>query len=167
MPGKSTVKKKIVKKTVSKKTVKKVVPKKTTSKKKTTLQRAGIRSGKVKKKASVKRGRASLKRSNERSGKSSTAKKVRIPVHKVISPDQYFWNNHGPIVKDMDDLANALQEISDDQFFHHTKREPGINDFVNWIETVFEDQMLAQRFARARTRNGARRIVLTYVSRGR
>lgn len=161
MADKPTAKKSSTKKKVaSKKVAGKAVVKKTTKK----VVKKSAKKGTTKKAVIAKKSTRTKKPSSPASKKISKKVSLRIPVKKVISPDQYFWINHGPIVKDVDDLVEALDEITDDQFLHHTRREPGANDFVNWIEKVMEDRLLAQRLARAQTRSGARRIILTYVS---
>ena len=58
-----------------------------------------------------------------------------------VAPEQCFWVNNGPILKNLDELANALQEISDDTYSHHVDSEK--NDFSNWINDVIGDKKLA------------------------
>ena len=127
--------------------MKKVAPKKT-------LKRSGERSGKVKK----------VVANNAKTRKKTSGKKMSVPVAKVISPDEYFWINYGPVVSDLQELAQALNDISDDQYYHHTRREDGVNDFARWIDEVFGDAHLASRVARAKSRTGARRVIVSYVS---
>ena len=58
-----------------------------------------------------------------------------------VSSEQCFWVNNGPILKNLDELANALQEISDEAYRHHVNSEK--NDFSNWINDVIGDRKLA------------------------
>ncbi|MBI2653062.1 hypothetical protein HYX00_06355 [Candidatus Woesearchaeota archaeon] len=57
------------------------------------------------------------------------------------APEQCFWVNNGPILKNLDELANALPEISDEAFHHHVNSEK--NDFGKWVSEVIGDQKLA------------------------
>ena len=58
-----------------------------------------------------------------------------------VAPEQCFWVNNGPILKNVEELANTLPGISDDIFQHHVNSEK--NDFSNWIRDVVGDQKLA------------------------
>ena len=57
------------------------------------------------------------------------------------APEQCFWVNNGHILKNLDELANALPEISDETFNHHINQ--GKNDFSAWINDVIGDKKLA------------------------
>ena len=56
-------------------------------------------------------------------------------------PEQCFWVNNGPILKNMEELANALPELNDDVFHHHVNNEK--NDFSNRVKDVIGDEKLA------------------------
>jgi len=65
-------------------------------------------------------------------------------------PDQCFWINHGPVVKNLRELRDALaQGLSDAQYAHHVGA--GKNDFANWVEAVLDDAKCAQALRRAKT----------------
>ncbi len=57
------------------------------------------------------------------------------------APEQCFWVNNGPILKNLEELANALPDMSDETFHHHVNNEK--NDFSNWFRDVIGDQKLA------------------------
>ena len=138
-------------KKVTKKTAKKAAPKKAAKK---VVKKAAPKKPAVKK----------VVANNAKTRKKTTGPKMKVPVAKVISPDEYFWINYGPVVSDLQELAQALNDISDDQYYHHTRREEGVNDFARWIDEVFGDASLASRVARAKSRSGARRVIVSYVS---
>lgn len=76
--------------------------------------------------------------------------------------DRCFWVNHGPILRNLRELSDALATgISDEQFAHHVTGER--NDFATWVEVVLEHSECAQALRRASTRVGAARAVKKYV----
>ena len=58
-----------------------------------------------------------------------------------VAPEQCFWVNNGPILKNLGELANALPEMNDETFHHHVNAEK--NDFSNWVKNVIGDEKLA------------------------
>ncbi|MBI3051642.1 hypothetical protein HYY74_04235 [Candidatus Woesearchaeota archaeon] len=66
------------------------------------------------------------------------------------SPECAFWVNNGPILKNLQELSEALRHMQDDQFVHHVNREK--NDFCKWIDEVIGDHHLAAALGKARTR---------------
>ncbi len=58
-----------------------------------------------------------------------------------VPSEQCFWVNNGPILKNLDELAGMLPELSDEIFHHHVNSEK--NDFSSWIKDAIGDQKLA------------------------
>ena len=58
-----------------------------------------------------------------------------------VAPEQSFWVNNGPILKNLEELANALPDMSSETFGHHVNNEK--NDFSSWISQVIGDEKLA------------------------
>lgn len=69
------------------------------------------------------------------------------------SPEQCFWVNNGPILKNMEELTNALPELNDEAFKHHVNSDK--NDFSNWVKDVIGDQKLANDLASSKNRDSA------------
>jgi hypothetical protein len=69
------------------------------------------------------------------------------------SPEQCFWVNNGPILKNLDELSSALPAMNDDTFSHHANNEK--NDFSNWVKDVFGDQRLANDLLSSKNRESA------------
>jgi hypothetical protein len=65
--------------------------------------------------------------------------------------------NHGPVLKNLGELRDALAHISDAQFAHHVGG--GRNDFADWVEGVLEDAACAKALRRVKTRAAALRAV--------
>ena len=70
-----------------------------------------------------------------------------------VAPEQCFWVNNGPILKNLEDLANFLPGISDDTFRHHVNAEK--NDFSNWIRDAVGDGKLANDLLSSRSKESA------------
>ena len=99
------------------------------------------------------------------SSKSKAAKRTsNVHITRVTDPDKHFWVHHGPVICDLRELAKALQEMSDDQYNHHTRRESGTNDFARWIEDVLGEALLAQKLSRTRSRLGTRKVIVTHIA---
>jgi len=85
----------------------------------------------------------------------------RVPVE--APPDKCFWVNHGPILKNLSDLRDALGGwISDAQFAYHVNAER--NDFAGWVEAVLLAPEVAAAMRRAKTRVGVLRAVKKYLA---
>jgi len=75
----------------------------------------------------------------------------------VVKPEHYFWLNDGRVIKDIDELAKALEKMHDDIFNHHVTDNR--NDFANWIRDVIKDKGLAKKIAASRTKADAHKHV--------
>ena len=69
------------------------------------------------------------------------------------APEQCFWVNNGPILKNMEELANALPDMADDTFRHHVNNEK--NDFSSWVRDIIGDQKLANDLLSSKNRESA------------
>ena len=70
-----------------------------------------------------------------------------------VAPEQCFWVNNGPILKNLDELANAMPDLSNDTFYHHVNSEK--NDFSSWIRDAIGDQALANDLLSSKDRHSA------------
>ena len=70
-----------------------------------------------------------------------------------VAPEQCFWVNNGPILKNLEELTNFLPEMSDEAFKRHVNSEK--NDFSNWIKDVIGDQKLANDLLSSRNKESA------------
>ena len=68
-------------------------------------------------------------------------------------PEQCFWVNNGPILKNVEELANALPELNDEAFHHHVNNEK--NDFSSWIKDTIGDQKLANDLLSSKSKDSA------------
>ena len=69
------------------------------------------------------------------------------------APEQCFWVNNGAILKNLDELASALQEMNEDTYRHHANQEK--NDFSKWVNEVICDKKLANELLSSRNKDSA------------
>ena len=67
-----------------------------------------------------------------------------------VAPEKEFVVENGIIIKNIQDLHNAIAEMSEENFSHH--RNNTKNDFYNWVTDVVQDKRLAHALARAKTK---------------
>lgn len=69
------------------------------------------------------------------------------------APEQCFWVNNGPILKNLEELANALQSMSDETYRYHANKEK--NDFTKWLSEIIGDKKLANELLSSKSRGSA------------
>ena len=78
-----------------------------------------------------------------------------------ISPDKYFVLYSGGLIKDIKELAFALDYMSDEEFSFHVNDEK--NDFSKWIKDVFGDEELAKKLMRTTDKKETQLIILKHL----
>ena len=78
------------------------------------------------------------------------------------APEQCFWVNNGPILKNMEELANALPMLSNETYTHHVNKEK--NDFSKWINDVIGDQQLANDLLSSRSKDSVIKKIKTRLN---
>jgi len=74
-----------------------------------------------------------------------------------VPQDKVFWFPNGRTVKNLDELAAALREVSEEIFRHHISKDK--NDFSNWVRDVIGDVTLADQLRKAATQAATARTV--------
>lgn len=74
-----------------------------------------------------------------------------------VPPDKVFWFPNGKTVKNLAELAVALEEIPEEIFLHHVTKDK--NDFSKWIKEVIGDVTLANQLQKATTKEATARLV--------
>ena len=67
-----------------------------------------------------------------------------------VAPEQCFWINNGPIVRNLGQLPGAIRSMKQETFMHHVNK--GKNDFSNWIKHVVGDAQLANSVSKMKTK---------------
>ncbi|MBT3304541.1 hypothetical protein HN592_02710 [Candidatus Woesearchaeota archaeon] len=110
--------------------------------------------------------------------KKVAAKKAKTRVAVTVTrkrlgtaPEEYhFVLNDGNRLKNIQELTDALETMSEDVFKYHANEFK--NDFANWISDVFEESDLAEEIKKAKSRIETRikllqRLVDEVVKQGR
>ena|SRR3989344_3569459 len=72
-----------------------------------------------------------------------------------VAPEKCFWACDGRIFKNMEELANGLQAMSDETFKYHANSEK--NDFSVWASEVLGDSKLGNELLSSKARDSAAR----------
>jgi len=93
------------------------------------------------------------------------AKFQKLDAGKLLAnvPDEYaFCCRDGGIFRNMRELRNGLEVISDETFVFHANAEK--NDFGNWMKDIIQDEKLARDLIKAQSRLQAAKSVAARVS---
>ncbi len=74
----------------------------------------------------------------------------RSVVKKLLvraSDEHIFWCNDGRTFRDLKELAEGLNAMSQETFYHHVTQVR--NDFSNWVRDVIHDEELARSLGQA------------------
>jgi len=94
--------------------------------------------------------------------KKPTPTPTPVQVTKVLAPEEYFWLVEGGGLNSLHALADALEQMSGEQFAYHTQRDG--NDFARWIGGVFSDEELARIIARQKTQAKTAEALRKYLA---
>ena len=76
-------------------------------------------------------------------------------------PEFYFKVIDGSEIKNLLELADSLEKMSDDAFYFHVNSQR--NDFSNWIRDVFHEDGLADSVAKKGGRLEASICILKFI----
>lgn len=82
--------------------------------------------------------------------------------NKDIGPDKYFSLCTGALIKDIKELAFALDHLSDEELYEHVNHEK--NDFSTWMKDVFEECELADKLCKAKDRKDIQIELLKHIA---
>ncbi len=66
--------------------------------------------------------------------------------------DRCFWVNNGPVLRNLDEMHEALSKMNKETFMHHVNAEK--NDFSAWVRDILGDQKLAQDLSKVKSKKG-------------
>ena len=84
-------------------------------------------------------------------------------ITKTLAPEEYFWVVNGDGLESLEALAVALEQMTEEQFAYHTRRDG--NDFARWIGGVFMDEVLARKIVKQKTREKTAQVLRTYLAK--
>ena len=76
-------------------------------------------------------------------------------------PEFYFKLIDGSELKNLLELADALEKMSDDVFYYHANEAK--NDFSNWIRDVFKQEELANETSKCNNRQNMEIKILRFL----
>lgn len=105
-------------------------------------------------KASVKfEGGTSKRKSNQ----------TKPSIARSVGPEKYFFLADGRPLKNLLELADSLEEMTDEIFQHHVNEHK--NDFAKWASEVFGDEELAIKLSHSKSRTQHQLIILKQIIR--
>jgi hypothetical protein len=102
----------------------------------------------------------------KKKSKSKTKKKTAKSISKIVKDapaEHYFILANGQPIKNVKELADALEHLADDVFNHHVTHDK--NDFANWIQHIFEDTELAKELAGTKDKHHTRIVLYKHIVR--
>jgi hypothetical protein len=91
----------------------------------------------------------------------SSAKKQSIA--RSVGPEYYFFLVDGRPLKNLLELADAMEEMTEEAFKHHVTETK--NDFAKWVHDVFGDEELAIKLGQSKTKNHHQLVILKHLVR--
>lgn len=79
--------------------------------------------------------------------------KQAVSLIRDVEPEKIFWLCDGRTLKNLNELANALENMDDNVWNYHVNTDK--NDFANWIENVFECKSLASAIRKVKNQKTA------------
>lgn len=84
-------------------------------------------------------------------------------IARSVGPEKYFFLADGRPLKNLLELSDAMEEITDDIFHHHVNEHK--NDFAKWVAEVFEDEELSIKLGHSKSRAQHQLIILKHMVR--
>jgi hypothetical protein len=78
-----------------------------------------------------------------------------------VPEEKRFWCHDGRYLKNLDELKDALEQMSDEVYHDHSNEEK--TDFSNWVKDVIGDEKLSRDLLKCATRIEAARVVIARV----
>jgi hypothetical protein len=89
-------------------------------------------------------------------------KPLKTKLKKEVHPDHFFVFVSGQRIKNVKELADALEIIDEDNYKHHANENK--NDFACWINDIFEEFDLAEKIKTAKNKSHARLIIYKHIA---
>ncbi len=69
-------------------------------------------------------------------------------------PEEYqFWAKDGTTIRNVEQLAEAIKNMEEDTFKHHSNKEK--TDFSNWLKDIVGDEKLANDLMKNKSKDSA------------
>ena len=70
-----------------------------------------------------------------------------------VNPECCFWVNNGPVIRNLEELHNAFDNMNNETFMHHANNEK--NDFISWVKDVLGDKRLSDDLMKSKSKQSA------------
>ncbi|MBN2566471.1 hypothetical protein JXB02_00100 [Candidatus Woesearchaeota archaeon] len=105
-------------------------------------------------------GAAPKKKEGAKTKAPSLAKrKKRLSMN--VEPDKFFIMADGRVIKNVKELALAMDDMAEDIFRHHVNEAR--HDFANWVRDVIGELELAERMVHERGIRETQRAILKHM----
>jgi len=74
-----------------------------------------------------------------------------------VSEEKRFWCNDGRYLKNLDEMKEALEQMTDEVYHYHANEEK--TDFSNWVKDVIGDEKLSRDLLKCATAAAAAKAV--------
>ncbi len=74
-----------------------------------------------------------------------------------VLPEKSFWVNNDRIIRNIYELASAIENMNDMTFRYHV--DVGKNDFSKWVREVIRDEKLADDLLKASTKEALLKVI--------
>jgi hypothetical protein len=95
--------------------------------------------------------------------KNNSAVEVKIKSFSEAPEGKQFVLNDGRILKNIKELADALEHMSNDVYAHHVNQDK--NDFASWTEDVLYEKDLAEDLQQLDNQLHAQIAVLKHIAK--
>ena len=93
--------------------------------------------------------------------KKITSKIKKKKILRDTKPEFCFKLIDGSEIKNLLELADALEKMSDDVFYYHVSKQK--NDFSNWVRDVFKQEELANKISGCNNKQDIEINILRYL----
>ena len=82
---------------------------------------------------------------------------------KEAPADKYFYVHNGMTIKNLDELAVALNLMDRETFEYHVNNDK--NDFSNWVDAIINEKTLAKELLDIKSKNASAERIRKYMNK--
>jgi hypothetical protein len=97
------------------------------------------------------------------SSKAAASTSGKQGIARSVGPEYYFFVVDGRPLKNLLELADSMEEMTEEAFKHHVTETK--NDFAKWVHDVFGDEELAIKLGQSKTKHHHQLVILKHLVR--
>jgi len=78
-----------------------------------------------------------------------------------VSPEKYFWAANGAIIKNLQELEPAMENMGEEAFRTHVNEEK--NDFSSWVKDVIGDVEFADQLSKTKDKTMTQLLIVKRI----